>query len=480
MKGAGYKQTYAKAPEDKQQDTHKTTNNRVARKLIFDGVLMPPSSSVESGKKASPSSKGASSGIQSDTHIPIEINSDTNTEKGRRELRLEKRVQFDDNAKKDDGNSQSLTGQNQNPFSKIKPLSMLPIPGSIKVTTGNNDDNEGDQNNKHTPSFKLRSELFKPGLEEKVADLIFKGKIELTGEEAAALSPAIRKVILRKARNKKVTPRRRPKGMESMFTALGIETTDDSSVLNLPDTYINIEDIALEREEMFEKLTEDRDQMKAGSWVQRDVVDTFLRDLDENDDKREVPLVARNVLVAEASNSLRALCPVINNQEGEEVECVRDDGSQLIVIDRVIAGGLGISWDPRFSIAMQDAGGRLNKTAGLARNVPFRFGDITVYLQLHVQTNSPFQVLLGRPFEVLTEAEIRNFGNGDQEITIHDPNSEKVVTMGTFRRGIKGRKLSFDTSRYRTPGMKDPVSKGEPDQSKGESEEKENFQSSMI
>ena len=96
---------------------------------------------------------------------------------------------------------------------------------------------------------------------------------------------------------------------------------------------------------------------------------------------------------------------------------------------------------------------------GLARNVPFRFGEITVYLQLHVQNHAPYHVLLGRPFDVLTEMEIKTFGNGDQELTITDPNSGHRRTMSTYPRGQIASKLDIDTSCYNTLPALVPESK---------------------
>lgn len=65
-------------------------------------------------------------------------------------------------------------------------------------------------------------------------------------------------------------------------------------------------------------------------------------------------------------------------------------------------------------------------------------------------------VLLGQPFNVLTESVVKNFGNGDQEITITDPNLGRQSTMGTFKRGkILGMKKRIDTSRYDKPIHKD-------------------------
>lgn len=148
-----------------------------------------------------------------------------------------------------------------------------------------------------------------------------------------------------------------------------------------------------------------------------------------------------------------------------------------MAMDNLVAIALGLTWDPDCTIQMQDVHGGVAKTLGLARNIPFRFGDITVYLQCHVQSRAPFMVLLGRPFDVLTESCIQNFGNGDQEITITDPNSKRKCTIGTYERGIKlKKKLGFDTSRYEEPYCKDVAEVNAPK----EAEQSVNFQTSEI
>ena len=123
---------------------------------------------------------------------------------------------------------------------------------------------------------------------------------------------------------------------------------------------------------------------------------------------------------------------------------------------------------------MQDAGGKINKTAGLARNVPFTFGDIMLYLQLHVQMQAPFQVLLGRPLDILGESLVQNFANGDQEITLTDPNSGRKITVPTFPQGVKGKNLSFVTMRYNVPSTKSPF-EGTKSNEQNEAEKKGNF-----
>ncbi|SJL18060.1 uncharacterized protein ARMOST_21632 [Armillaria ostoyae] len=124
----------------------------------------------------------------------------------------------------------------------------------------------------------------------------------------------------------------------------------------------------------------------------------------------------------------------IINGTGEE-ESVADGGSQLVSMASAIATKLGVAWDPDITIHMQSMNGQLEKTLGLARNVPFLFDDITVYLQVHIIASPAYKVLLGRPFDVLTKSVIRNQADGGQIITITDPNTSRRCTIPTFLRG---------------------------------------------
>ena len=84
---------------------------------------------------------------------------------------------------------------------------------------------------------------------------------------------------------------------------------------------------------------------------------------------------------------------------------------------------------------MQSANGKVDETLGLMRNVPMLLGEIMFYVQFHVIRNPAYDILLGRPFDVLLESIVRNYKNEDQTITIHDPNSGRTATVPTFARG---------------------------------------------
>ena len=125
-------------------------------------------------------------------------------------------------------------------------------------------------------------------------------------------------------------------------------------------------------------------------------------------------------------------------------ECILDSGCQVITISKAVSHELAIAYDPMFRISMQSANGELDMSLGLTRNVPFKIGPVTFYLQAHVINSNTYNILLGRPFDILTESVIRNFANKDQTITIHDLNTGQHVTVPTLARGAHKHKRSSE------------------------------------
>ena len=56
-------------------------------------------------------------------------------------------------------------------------------------------------------------------------------------------------------------------------------------------------------------------------------------------------------------------------------------------------------------------------------------------MQVHVIREAAYDILLGRPFDVLTESVVRNYRNEDQTLQLHCPNSSIVITVLTLPRG---------------------------------------------
>ena len=276
------------------------------------------------------------------------------------------------------------------------------------------------------PGFKNRAPLQK---DERARDLIqemLKTPISLTAEDILHVSEPVRNEL------KKLLIKRRLEKKSVMFSAeaeyFPAEAEGFSAEAEPPDKQILEEVIRVERlpEATFEVLTEDKDGMDRGSIVVSDPVVQYLNTLSAG----EKP---KTVVVGGESHSLRTLYPLINRTG--EVEALLDAGSQIVSMSKTIAVALEVNWDPDITVRMESANKTYENTLGLARNVPFLFGTITAYLQVHVVQNAAYKVLLGRPFDVVTESEVKNSRDGTQSVTLTDPNTGERCVMHTHERG---------------------------------------------
>jgi hypothetical protein len=104
-------------------------------------------------------------------------------------------------------------------------------------------------------------------------------------------------------------------------------------------------------------------------------------------------------------------------------------------MSREVAVALQVTWDPDIVVHMESANKSLERTLGLAKNIPFVFGPITVYLQVHVIEKVAYKVLLGRPFDTITESVVKNSKDGSQSLTLTDLNTGERCVMHTHERG---------------------------------------------
>ena len=164
-----------------------------------------------------------------------------------------------------------------------------------------------------------------------------------------------------------------------------------------------------------------------GSIVIEDPIETYYRSLEPG----EIPDPDK-LVVAMESGAVRSVYALVD--VSQKKECILDPGCQIIAMSETTCFELGLPFDPTIILNMESANGNINQSLGLARNVPFQIGNITFYLQVHIIRSPAYDVLLGRPFDILTESIVRNFANEDQTITIRDPNSGRHVTVPTLPR----------------------------------------------
>ena len=167
-------------------------------------------------------------------------------------------------------------------------------------------------------------------------------------------------------------------------------------------------------------------QPPPGSLIIPDLYETYLKTLPAG-------VVPRQLIVAKESSALCSIFPLVDHQP--QVKSIIDPSSQIITMAEEICMELGLIYDLAVILNMQSANGEVDRSLGLARNVPIQIGDITLYVQIHVIRNPAYDILLGRLFDILTESVMRNFVNKDQTITIRNPNSGRRATVLTMPRG---------------------------------------------
>jgi len=147
-----------------------------------------------------------------------------------------------------------------------------------------------------------------------------------------------------------------------------------------------------------------------------DPYEAYLREHGPSSEQTDASMV-----VAAESRALRSILPVVKGQD--KVEAILDPGCQVIAMSEEVCNVLALHYDPTIRLHMVSANGSIDQALGLAHNVPFLVGDITLYLQVHVLHAPSYNILLGHPFDVLTQSIIRNYVDKNQTITIIDLNT---------------------------------------------------------
>jgi hypothetical protein len=264
---------------------------------------------------------------------------------------------------------------------------------------------------KRGPAYRHKAPIEDKGDMKEMMERLLGGSITFTTEEILRMAPELREEL------KKIISKKRVAAKE----VKRVTFMDEQEHVEEEVEYLSNFNVAT-----VQVLTQAWGGMPKGALVVSDPVVQYLEELAEG----KVP---KKIVVATESSSLRALHPIINGNRTEEA--LLDGGSQIVSMAKDVAVRLKVPWNPEIVIHMQSANRQLEKMLGLARNVPFLFRDITVYLQVHIINNPAYKVLLGRPFDAVCESEVKNSRDGDQLITITDPNTGQRCTLPTYMRG---------------------------------------------
>ena len=250
-------------------------------------------------------------------------------------------------------------------------------------------------------SYRIRAPIQREGVTDEVIDQIHNTEVTVKLGDLYSLSRELRegeRLKLTKVRQP-VQPKpieAAPEPVERVQpVAVGIQLKEDAlDIEELPKVGVYVTTVA-------------EGNIPAGSVVAQDPYLQYLESLEDEERPKQV-------YVARESVHLRVTYPVINNRDS--IESVLDSGSQIVSMALDQAKSLGLIWDPKVQIYMQSANGATEQSVGLARNVQFKWGTMTVYLQVHVINNPAYKVLLGRPFDVLTCSKIENSPDGGQVV----------------------------------------------------------------
>ncbi|KAF8219081.1 hypothetical protein L208DRAFT_1343549, partial [Tricholoma matsutake] len=117
-----------------------------------------------------------------------------------------------------------------------------------------------------------------------------------------------------------------------------------------------------------------------------DPYETYISSLQISD-------IPKPFVAAKESHSIRSVMMNVNSIN--PVQSVVDPGSSIIAMSEEVCHELCLAYNPSIHIPLQSANGGIDKSLGLARNVPCKVGMITIYMQIYIIRNPAYDILLG-------------------------------------------------------------------------------------
>ena len=136
-------------------------------------------------------------------------------------------------------------------------------------------------------------------------------------------------------------------------------------------------------------------------------------------------------IVARHAMPLRTIMAKVNNTC--DVTCILDQGAEIIAMRKDIWQTLGVPARLDHIMTMESANRTKNAMMGVVENLVFDVGCGEIQLQVQVVEMANFEVLMGWPFFALTSCKTQDFINGDQTLTLTNPNNGKEATIPTHQ-----------------------------------------------
>ncbi|KAF5341157.1 hypothetical protein D9611_006049 [Ephemerocybe angulata] len=127
-----------------------------------------------------------------------------------------------------------------------------------------------------------------------------------------------------------------------------------------------------------------------------------------------------------------------------KVHAILDEGSQIIGLRRDIWERLGLPLRSDHTMVMESANGSTSRTLGVIPDLRVRIGTCEFRLQVQVVEEAGYEMLLGRPFHVLAQAQMQHHRDGSGTITLTDPQTRAVITVPTKARGEALHRVAVD------------------------------------
>ena len=299
----------------------------------------------------------------------------------------------------------------------------------------------------HEPAYRNQAAIVDPTAEARVFDRVFgqTASVSMTPIELLSVSPGVRKRMVDAASTRRTALK--PVAAEVLSTVSGAANAESSPTEEVRTSHVMayVEEVDDEDEPLARKMVRWSDREKerevplktlppASTFEGKDALPTGVYRVRQSESADKSSSTNAPLVVAQETGKLRSIYAWIN--DAKLVECILDPGSQIVAISEKKCFELKIAYDPSKRVPMTSANGTTDFTLGLACNVPIEFGGcITEYLQMHVVRNASYDVLLGRPFDILMSCTVRNSPDGKQTLAITCPNTGEQRVLPTYARG---------------------------------------------